>query len=132
LTPRRREARAAAAGGDPEVLLDGEVGQDPAALGDQGHPGAGDQVGGAAGQLPALEADAAGAGAEQAHDRRQQGRPAGPVAAEQSDGPALADGQVDAVQDGAAAVAGPQSLHLQQGGHLVPSKNRSSRAASPR
>ena len=81
---------------------------------------------------PQLYVMNAGGGPEQAHDGREEGRLAGAVAAEQGDRLALADGQVDAVQDGAAAVAGAQPLHLQQGGHLVPSKNRSSRAASPR
>ena len=131
-TRRRPLAGAAAAAGDLEVLLDGEAGEDAAALGDEGDPGPGDLVGRAPGEVAALEADAAGGGAEQAHDGGQEGRLAGAVAAQEGDRPALADGQVDAVQDGAAAVAGAQAGHLQQGGHPAPSRNRSPRAASPR
>ena len=125
-------AGGAAAGGDLEVLVDGEVGEHAAALGDEGDAGPGNLVGGAAGEVAALEADGAGGGAEQAHDGRQEGRLAGAVAAEEGDRPALLDGQVDTVQDGAAGIAGAQARHLEQRGHGAPSRNRSSRAASPR
>jgi hypothetical protein len=41
--------------GGAEVLVDGEVGEDAAALGDDGHAGPGDLVGGAAGEVPARD-----------------------------------------------------------------------------
>src|SRR5581483_335857 len=74
----RRESEA-------EVLLDSQLGEDAAALGDERDAGARDLLGTAAAQRPPVEAHVAAAHGRGAHDRVQRRRLAGAVRADEPD-----------------------------------------------
>jgi hypothetical protein len=93
-----------------EVLRDGQVGEDAPLLGDQRDPHARDRHHVAAGELLAVERDAAGARRNPADDALERRRLADAVAAQQRDGLAGADVQRDVAQDVAVAVVGVDVL----------------------
>jgi hypothetical protein len=99
---------------EPEVLRDGQVGEDAALFGDERNARARDRHHIAAGEFGVAEFDAAAARAHPAHDRLQRRGFAGAVAAEQRDGFALRDLQGNGPQDVALAVVAFESLDAQE------------------
>jgi hypothetical protein len=88
-------------GGGGDVLGDGQRPEEPPSLGDDGYAGPGGQVRSTGGQQRAVELDVAGrSGWEESGDRREQGGPAGAVAAEHGHRLTTVDGEGDVVQDG--------------------------------
>ncbi len=98
-----------------EVLLHRQGGKDLAVLRHIAQSGVGDLVGPQAGDRPPLEAHLA-LRADQAHDRLAGRRSPDTIAAEQAHDLALADRQVDTLQDVALAIVGVQSPHLEHRG----------------
>jgi hypothetical protein len=89
----------AIARGQVEVLAHGEFGEHGHAFGDVGDAGARDVGRGQLRDVGAAEADAAAAGAPQAHDGAQRGGLAGAVPAQQHRQAAARHHQVNALQD---------------------------------
>ena len=121
----REEREGAVAGGgavaagqeaDLEVLGDGELGEEPAALRHPGDALPGDVVGGQGVEAGGVEADLAGGDADEAHDRLQRRRLAGAVAAHQAEDLAGVDGEGEAAQDADRAVAGVEVLDRERHG----------------
>ena len=110
--------------GEAQRLLDLEVGEDPAALRDVDDPAARDLVRGA-GERLAVETDLAGHQRQQPGQGAQRRRLAGSVGPEQGDDLALAYLEIDVEHDREAAVAGAETVGLEQCGHAAA-------AASPR
>ena len=79
--------RSSAAGREPEaqVLLDGQLAEDPAALGDERDARPRDRLGSPAAERAAVEADVSCRRGDEAHDRVQRRRLAGAVRADQAD-----------------------------------------------
>ena len=90
----------------PEVLRDGQRGEDAAAAGHHRQALIGNGLGGVGGDVTPGEGDAAFAGGEQTGHRPEEAGFAGSVGAQQRHDLALADGQVDPKED----------LHLPVGG----------------
>jgi hypothetical protein len=84
---------------DAEVLLDGEVGKNIAALRDIADAGASAGVGGEAGEAFAIERDGAGAERAEAHHGAKRGRLAHAVAAHEGDELAFAHLERDAAKN---------------------------------
>ena len=84
---------------EPQVLRDGQVGDDPAVLRNVGDAHAGHRIAGKSDDALAEQGDGAGPDLDDAHDALQGGRLAGSVAAEQRHHRALLHPQIDAVQD---------------------------------
>ena len=96
-----------------DVLGDGEVGEDAAALGQKAQA-EGDAVrGGHAGEGLVFEGDVAAARLQQAHDGFQCRGFAGAVMAEQSQDLARGDGEGDIGDDGLRAVAGREVVECE-------------------
>src|SRR5262249_3078220 len=90
-----------------------------------------DLEGGKAGDVRAVEADAAHARLRRAADRHQQRRLSGAVGADQGHDLALVDGQIDAMQRLDMAIEGMDSGDLQQLGHGYLWASASSSSMSP-
>src|SRR5690606_14003338 len=107
-----------------EVLAHAEAAQDVAPLGDVHDPRWGNVVGADRRDGPALEQDAAGAGAHQPGDGLERRGLAGAVGAEESHDLAAANLEIDVLDRIDAAVAGGYVLELQDDvrlrGHLPP------------
>src|SRR6266705_2253712 len=101
-----------AAGGEGEVLLHGERGEDAAPLGDQGDAPLSDLERLLADQLLLVERDPAGARPDQPHDRMDQGGLAHAVAPQQNGAGTVADPQVHALQDVISTPVGVQVGNL--------------------
>src|SRR3954451_2135268 len=101
-------------GGQHQILLDIEAGEDAAFLGAIGDAEPRDPVRRHNDQFGAAIEDRAGAARNDAHDGAQRGRLARPVAPEQRDQLALADAEIHPVQDVRIAVPGLQVLDAQQ------------------
>ncbi len=97
------------------MLLDREVGEDLPAFGNETHTAPREPVRRPGFDPLAAEHDLAASGRMQAADRAHQRRLAHAVAAEERDDLARAHLEVDAVQHLAAAVAGMQAAHREQG-----------------
>src|ERR687897_237705 len=91
-------APAAAVSADQEVLLDGEAGEQPAALGHEGDTEADPAIGGHAGERRAGERHGSARGTQGAGDRVQERRLPGPVGADHRHRVALVDRQVHTEQ----------------------------------
>ena len=102
-------------GGDAEVLLDGEPGQQAPALGHDRDAGAADELGPLAREVGVAEQDAAAVDAEHAADGEHERRLAGAVRAEQRRDLARRDRQRDVVQDAAAAARDAEILEAELG-----------------
>src|SRR5260370_24374885 len=101
-------------GGQHEIFLDVEAGEDAALFRAEVDAEPGDVIGGPRGQLVALGAHRATAPADDAHDRLQGRRLAGAVAAEQRYHLARAHVEGDAVQDVRLAIPRVQIAHGQE------------------
>src|SRR6266478_1389531 len=96
-----------------EVLRHGQIAEDAPLLGHVAHPEPTDLVGRTAGDLAAVEADAAAGDLDQPHDRLERGRLAGPVAPEERDHLPRPRPQAHAVQDPGEAVAALYRVQLE-------------------
>ena len=112
--PRPRPLAAATGLAEREVLAHGQRREHAPALRDERDAGARQHVRAPAGQVAAVDADAAAARAQQPGDRVDERRLADAVAAEDRDRAALGQLEVDAVQDGAEPVARDQAGDLEQ------------------
>ena len=84
-------------------------------------------------EIATAEPDLAEAGSEDAADRGQQRRLAGPVRAYDAGDAAFLDREPDALQDIAPAVASDDALELEECGHTITiSASRSSSSSAPR
>ena len=106
-----------------QVLAHREIGKALAAFGHDGHAGAGDAVGGPAGNVLPGKHHAAGAQGQLAQQRAKQRGLAHAVAAQQGDDLAGLDAEVHAEQHLAGSVAALHGLHFE---HHAPSFTSSS------
>src|SRR5207253_8228189 len=86
-------------GGEAEVLVDGDGGEDALAAGHVGNAGPGDGLGVGAGDVGSLEGDAPGGGADEARHRFEERGLAGAGGAEEGDDLAFGDLEVGAEED---------------------------------
>ena len=97
-----------------EVLADGEPWKNPAVLGNEAHPEAGDLVRRPSRQIHAVELDRPAPGFQEPHRGLHQRGLAHPVAAEERDRLAGAHLERDAEEDRRRPVAGVDVRHLKQ------------------
>src|SRR5919109_328095 len=109
-------AVAAHVGAEAEVLLHGQLGEGPPALGNVGDALPRDLRGPHSGQAPPVEGDLP-AGMNHAGEGAQGGRLAGAVGTEDHDLLAPVDGEVDPLEHLHLAVAGAEALDLEQRSH---------------
>ena len=110
----RPGAGAAAMGAEPEVLLDREAREQPAAFRHHGDAQAHDLMRGHRADGAAVESHHVVAAGERAGDRAQERRLAGAVGADDGDGLALLDGDIDIEQRLEVTVERAQRARLQQ------------------
>ena len=107
-------------GGELEVLVDREGGEDVLGLRDEGEAVADLLVGGGLGDVGAGEVDAAGMDRDEAGDGLDEGRLAGAVRADEDEELAGRDGEVDGADDREVAlVAGGEGVGGERGGHAA-------------
>ena len=97
----------------PQVLLHGQAGEHPPALGHVGRPGPGDLVGGQAGDVLAAQPDGAGGAGQQAGHHPGHRRLAGAVGADQGGHPAAGHRKGDVEQGPVGPVAGADVVDLE-------------------
>ena len=126
------DAVAAVAADEPEaqVLLDRQLGEDPAAFRDERDARPRDRLRLPADDRRAGEANVAGSGPDQARDRVQRRRLAGPVRADQADDLPFAHGQVELPHGRHRAVVDREVVQLERGGSAHPGPSWT--ALSPR
>ena len=100
-----------------QVLLNRQLRNDLAPLGDVAHTSAGPLVGSLAVQGRTVKHDRALTGPQQTDQGLQQGGFSHPIAANQADHLPGIHGEIDIAQDVALAVIGVEPADLQQGGH---------------
>ncbi len=106
----------------PQVLLDGQVGEDPSALGHVGAPGPGDLVGRLSGDVGAAEADrSAEAGQQSGHHPGHRGL-AGAVGADQRGHPSGRHREGHIEQRPVGAVGGAHVVDLERRGVARPAR----------
>ena len=115
-------------GGDLEVVFDGEVGQQPAALGHDGDTGAADLVGLGAGEVDVADVDRAAGRLEHAADREHERALAGAVRAEQRGDLAGRDDDRDDAFKHRAVTA----RHVEPGDLRAPTRRHTSTSSVPR
>ena len=104
-------------GRDAQVVVHGQVGQQPAALRNDSDAGAADPFGAHPGQIALAEQDAAAARPEHSADREHQGRLPGPVRAQQGGHLAGRDLHRDLAHDGMAAARDGEGVESQALAH---------------
>src|SRR5690606_24743573 len=98
-----------------EVLLDGQVGEDPSPFGDEGQALSQEAVWTVSGHVLALEQDPAGGDREQTGHRRHESRLARPVRPDEAHQFSLGDVEVDPTEGSDVPVAGSHPCDAQQG-----------------